>query len=292
MKFKDFVPPVAMNLYRAFLRVRPFNGQSVSSGALMRRTKKVLSKNEDIINRHEGKRCFILATGSSIENQDLTLLKDEICIGLNEFFLHSDYHTIRPAYLVFSGFGLHPKIPAEKRIPWYKNYEECTRGVSSLFLNISDFELIRENDLMTSCDVRYLKYECALSSLSDLGLNPTKRIYSSASVSIMALQIALIMGFKDIVLVGFDHDWLLRMFDDKPTHFYKHEKSIIYKGISEVKGISVISELKSLTNLFESYYYLKNFADKKQVCIYNATAGGILDVFPRVDLDSLLSKTV
>lgn len=292
MRFKDFVPPVAINFYRAILRVSPFIGRSESSGVLTRRAKEILSKNEDLVNRHEGKRCFILATGSSIKNQDLTLLKDEICIGLNEFFLHSDYYHIKPAYLVFSGFGLHPKIPAEKRIPWYKNYEESTSGVSKIFLNISDFELIQENGLMRSCDVRYLKYDYALSSLSDFGLNPTKRIYSSASVSIMALQIALVMGFREIVLIGFDHDWLLRMFDDKPTHFYEHENSIIYKGISEVKGISVISELKSLTNLLESYQYLKKFADKKQISIYNATEGGMLDVFPRVDLNSLISKTV
>jgi hypothetical protein len=189
---------------------------------------------------------------------------------------------------VFSGFGLHSKIPAEKRIPWYNNYEEHSRGISKVFLNISDFDLIQNNGLMSSCDVRYLQYKYPLSSLSNFDLDPTKRMYSSASVSIMALQIALVMGFKEIVLVGFDHDWLLRMFDERPTHFYDHDKSIIYKGISEVKGISVISELRSSVTLFESYIFLKEFADKRNTSILNATDGGILDIFPRVDLKSLL----
>ena len=47
-------------------------------------------------NKHKGKRCFIVATGSSINKLDLSLLKNEITIGIN-LILRKKYFT--PNYL-------------------------------------------------------------------------------------------------------------------------------------------------------------------------------------------------
>ena len=44
----------------------------------------------ELKNSEKGKRCFIIGTGSSIKEQNLTLLKDEIVIGVGGLFMHND----------------------------------------------------------------------------------------------------------------------------------------------------------------------------------------------------------
>ena len=47
-------------------------------------------------NKHKGQRCFIVATGSSINKLDLSFLKDEITIGINLILRKEDF---TPKYL-------------------------------------------------------------------------------------------------------------------------------------------------------------------------------------------------
>ena len=43
----------------------------------------MLSKFKDI---HKGQRCFIIGTGPSLNKTNLSLLKDEICFGVNTLY--------------------------------------------------------------------------------------------------------------------------------------------------------------------------------------------------------------
>jgi len=56
--------------------------------------------------KHLGERCFILATGPSIQEQDLTVLEGELCIAVSHFFLHKDIKRISPRYHVLAPY--HP----------------------------------------------------------------------------------------------------------------------------------------------------------------------------------------
>jgi hypothetical protein len=282
---KDFIPPVFLKL----LRSSGVSEYYIDKSGNRLHLPEILGKNEVLKNIHQGKRCFIVGTGSSIKKQNLKLLKNEFCIGLNEFFLHDDYSEIKPQYTVFSGFGIH-NVPTEKHLSWYQNYEQTITGISQPLINICDYSFIQKNSLLKKSDVKFMHFQNGFEKLEQNGIDATQTLYASSSVSVMALQLALYMGFKEIFLVGFDHDWLLRMFDKQPTHFYNHDKSIIYKGHNEVEGISVLSELKSNVNLFSNYTFLKEYADKHNVAVYNATEGGMLDVFPRVKFESTFEK--
>ena len=54
----------------------------------------------ELKNSEKGKRCFIIGTGSSIKEQDLTLLKDEIVMGVSGLFMHKDIEIFKPKYYV------------------------------------------------------------------------------------------------------------------------------------------------------------------------------------------------
>lgn len=287
LKLKDFIPPILIKILTYKKKTTPvyFNvdssGKEISIGI-----NEILKENESLKNIHQGKRCFIVGAGSSIKKQNLKLLKNEITFGLNEFFLHPDYKEIKPKYLIFSGFGIH-NVPVEKQLLWYKNYEDKIAGISTPIINVCDHNFISKNKLLSKIDKKFIQYESNLETLSGNGIDATKSLYACQGVGAMAIQVAMYMGFKEIILLGFDHDWLLRMFDNKPTHFYDHNNSIIYKGHSEVKGMSVLYQLDSLSKLFMNYTYLKNYADDTTITVANATEGGMLDVFPLVKYESL-----
>jgi hypothetical protein len=286
MRIRDFIPPIMLDGFRC---IRSVVFPKIDSN-LPRDYKKILGRNSEFKSKHAGQRCFILATGSSIAQMDLKSLAGEFCIGLNEFHLHPDYETIRPQYLVFSGFGIH-NVAAERHEKWYDNYGEITRGISIPFINICDYPLISDLGLLKENEKYFFHMNRSFSELSTSEIDASGNLYRSQGVGAMAIQLAIYMGFAEILLVGFDHDWLLRMFDHAPTHFYDHNKSIIYKGHNEVADTTVIYQATSLIGLFENYIALNSYAKQRKIDIRNATLGGMLDVFQRVNFDELINKS-
>ena len=109
------------------------------------------------------------------------------------------------------------------------------------------------------------------------------------SVSIMALEIALYMGFKTIYLIGTEHDCLVTK---RYTHFYEYSESIVsqgnqYENAQGELGGPFDLELESTYNLWRQYKKIKQIAERNGAKIYNATKGGILDIFERVEFDTL-----
>jgi hypothetical protein len=285
MKIKDFVPPI---IGKGINTVRSLIG-SLLNYKNESEYRAILSKNRNLKDKHLGQRCFILATGSSIAKMNLKPLIGEICIGLNEFHLHPDYNLIKPRYMVFSGFGIHTVDP-DRHEKWYKHYCEITHSVSIPLINICDYKFISTRDLLLHNEKYFFQLGLSYNRLPHLGIDATSKLYASQGVGAMAIQMALYMGFSEIILVGFDHDWLLRMFDLNPTHFYDHNKSVIYKGHNEVESTTVSYQAMSLIKLFANYEALNSYAASQGITICNATLGGMLDVFPRVEFNDVVAK--
>lgn len=282
---KDFIPPVILKLWPSRSKPQLYTntkGENISADS-------ILVQNKELKDKYKGKRCFIVGAGGSIKMQDLKVLKNEVVFGLNEFFLHPDYKEIAPKYLVFSGFGIH-NVPTEKQILWYQDYEKRIEGISTPLINICDYNYLAKNGLLMRSGVKFMRYENNYDLIMEQGIDAAGNLYASQGVGAMAIQIAVYMGFSEIVLLGYDHDWLLRMFDNQPTHFFDHNSSIIYKGHREVEGITVLYQLQSMTKLFSNYVQIKKYTDSKHINILNATAGGMLDVFPRVQFETLFEN--
>jgi hypothetical protein len=247
----------------------------------------ILARNKVFQNCHSGERCFILGTGPSINKQDLTLLRGEVCISLNTFYIHKDYHLINPRYHLISGLALHPLIPHEVGLQWFREMEERITD-AIIFLNYFDREFVLKHGLFKDRKVHYLFFGANWDDLLVKGIDATKALYPAQSVSVIAIQLALYMGFKEIYLLGLDHDWILRFVKRLPTHFYKPEDSILEKsGLTDWDKTDWEEQFWCNWNLWRQYKKLKAFAQSKDIAIYNATAGGLLDVFERVDYNSL-----
>ena len=132
----------------------------------------MLSKITDFKDLHSSKRCFILASGPSLSELDLSPLNRRLTIGLNRSFLafeNSYYHCVFDHRL----FELYEKELKSSRFLF--TIEDRPFGIPLHLLGTNGF----------SWDLN-------------------EGIYSGYTISYFALQLAIYMGFKEIYFLGLD----------------------------------------------------------------------------------------
>jgi len=260
-----------------FIQYLWINGKAKISAALRRRNViefKAYSRIRSFKGVHNGERCFIVLTGPSLHMQDVERLKNETCIGVNSILQLLDRTNWRPTYYAFWG--------ADKG--FNKILEDMGEQFSAIFYcntyrknmsirfdeNVYCFPWLNE---ARKINERFTLKESEYRFSDDIYVG----IATGASIAGVALQIAVYMGFKEIYLLGADCD-----FGGAVTHF---EGGDYYKKISE-EGVKIASE-----SVLIGYRAAKKYADEHDIKICNATRGGKLEVFERVDLDEILKQT-
>lgn len=246
----------------------------------------VLASNEKYKDLHRGERVFILCCGPSINQLDLQKLFQEKAIAVSDFFLHQDYEKIAPAY--YCRPKLEDYYPESGLAGWQEQFKKYI-GETQLFFDIDDYDLFYGSDILPREKLNFVSTKMRNSYFAEIDLK--KNIMGPQSVSILALQIAIYMGFSRIYLLGAEHD---SMITKKYEHFFdKKESMFTMNEDSADEDDNIILpfkiELEIQNCLWKQYATIKEIAEEKGISIYNATPGGVLDVFERVDFDTLFS---
>lgn len=246
----------------------------------------VLQKNSKYKNIHEGERVFILCTGPSISEMELTRLKDEKTIAVSGFYLHKDCQVILPDYYcapTFENF-LGPDLATE----YLRSIQKATPQTKHFF-SIHEKQVIEKMREYGEEDENYIAFVNIPSYEGWYDIDLTGLVPAPQSVAVMALEIALYMGFGTIYLLGTEHDCLVTK---QYMHFYDYNESIVSQNnkFENAQGsleMPFSKELAATYNLWDQYKQIKRIAEEKGTKIYNATKGGILDIFERVDFNTL-----
>lgn len=220
-------------------------------------------------NKFLGEKCFIIATGSSLELKDLDEIKKRhiICFGVNsivtayestqwrpDFYVIQDYHA-------FERFRNYIELMNEEKIfigsPVY-NYYKVKIPVIRYELNILNHHYY--NIIGTKPQFRYSS-------------DASKSVYNGFSVVYSAMQLATYMGFKEIYLLGVDCNYV-------PGNAYFNDAS--NKGDN---GNHVDTGL-----MIQAFLEAENFCSSHGIKIYNATRGGMLEAFERKNFDMLMDN--
>lgn len=220
---------------------------------------------------HRGKRCFIIATGPSLCVEDLNKLKNEISFSMNSIYTSYNETGWRPTYYGIQDPFVYEKIKNEIYEEEYKAVFIGSIIAEKFPIKVSDKTKLFSLDLLWQ-QIPNKRYHTKFSS------NIYSRIYSGYNIAYSMLQIAVYMGFKEIYLVGADCDYL----QDKK--YFMNDKN---RG--EEKHFTKKFYEKNTDKFILAYQVAKQYADANGIEIFNATRGGKLEVFPRVDLDSVLN---
>lgn len=204
------------------------------------------------------RRCFIVATGPSLRPEDLQILNrnNDFCISMNKIYMHKSAWT-PDAYVCVDSF-----LISESK-------DEIDNYVSRFkFIGDSNQEFWEKEhkDTYKIHTITQDSYNVIPKFSEDI----CQKVYGGSTVTYACIQIAVYLGFKEIYLLGVDCNYLK---NSQNNHFYDSE---VLDNKNHHEDRMVLA-----------FQAAKKYADEHGIKIYNATRGGALEVFERVDFDSL-----
>ncbi|MGH6944716.1 MAG: 6-hydroxymethylpterin diphosphokinase MptE-like protein [Geminicoccaceae bacterium] len=259
-RLKAHTPPPLWRLLRAGYHgaiVRPAWRWSPRARASRRR----LQAYRD---RHQGERCFIIGNGPSLNRIDLTPLRTEVTFGLNRIYLLSGRLGFRPTYyvcvnrLVLEQFASEiAAVPAPKFLGWDGRHA----------LTFDDTMVLLRSQETPS-----------------FAADPGEGLWEGSTVTYVALQLAFFMGFTTVVLIGVDHRFSA---GGPPGEVVVARHPDAEHFDPRYFGPGVRWQLPDLATSEQAYRMARQHFERHGRRVLDATAGGDLRVFERVDYGGL-----
>jgi len=248
----------------------------------------VLRKNKTLRNIHAGKRCFIIGNGPSVNTQDITRLSSEVKITVSFFFNHPDTKIVNPDYWILAdpNFWLKPEIFFSPLLKLTKD-----KAISSkLFVPTGGFPFFSSINFGSLIDLHFYHYDWAKDIQNRIDLSSGVPPFGQ-NVIIVALMLAYYLGCNPIYFIGCDHDFMKvtrEQYENiKVEHFYaNHSQNKCSEHLTWDQWQA------SMARMNYEYAQLKQYASHWGFDVYNATQGGYLDTFPRVQYESLFVRPI
>jgi len=209
---------------------------------------------KDFYNKHKGERCFVIGTGPSLNKIDLDLMDNDVTFGCNNYYKTGKV----PTYYGISDFSVWRDLRHE-----LKNIDSqffLADGAARKRLRVS---MMREPVIL----------QARLRQKFQVNLHTGPVYIGRTVVYDVCLQVCYYMGFSEVYLVGLDCDY------SGVHHFDGSRAACIYFGAAG-EWRQPFAAFRLARNAFE--------ADGRK--IYNATKGGKLEIFERVDYESLFDQ--
>ncbi|MEZ8313922.1 6-hydroxymethylpterin diphosphokinase MptE-like protein [Vibrio splendidus] len=236
-------------------------------------------KIEAFKNKYQGKRCFIIGNGPSLNDIDLTHLKDEYSFGVNSLFLKSRDVDFKPTFYVVE--DSHVMMDNFKEIDSYE--------AEFKFFPINYKPFIKKRDSVSFFKMNegFYRSESPNFCVPRFSTDASKVLYCGQSVTMINLQLAYYMGFSEVYLIGMDFSYVIPdsaemtedgilSTEDDPNHFHP-----------DYFGAGKKWHDPHLDRVLNSYRMNKLIYEADGRRIYNATVGGKLELFERKDFYSL-----
>lgn len=224
---------------------------------------------------HCGQRCFLIGNGPSLRADDLTRLHEvgEVTFAFNRVYNIFEQTPWRPTFYIsqdekmLAGCAdVVSDLKAEaKFIPIQFKWWNGIEINNAAYFNIEHQQVDDPAQFQFSDDI-------------------SRRIFNSSTGMYTAAQIAAYMGFSEIYLIGVDHHFRISQNNQGKIIVDNTVKDYFTDKYNEDKDKLYIpnTERSTLT-----YVAMKHHCDARGIKVYNATRGGKLEVFERLDFDTL-----
>jgi hypothetical protein len=215
------------------------------------------------------RRCFVIGNGPSLNKIDMTKLKDEVTIGSNGIYLNYKKMGFHPTFFTVVNY-----LIAEQMGPdILMNTESNHIYPSFLRRYFKDFQ----------GQVIYLNSESGFKASNDV----TRWISWQSTVTFFNLQIAYSLNCPEVYLIGVDNSYkpctggydgklIVQSSENDSNHF---SANYFQKGFRWQQA-----DTKNMEKCYKLIYDMFASDNRK---ITNATPEGKLEVFPRVDYNSI-----
>jgi hypothetical protein len=226
--------------------------------------------------KYKGQAGFVIGNGPSLKIEDLTEIKKHgfVSIASNKIYLAFDQTDWRPNFYTIADNLVWAKIKDSVH-----NDIQLVHIASKLDKTGANTPIRYWNTLGNQWNGNPFSFSSDLSK----GMN------TGATITYENLQIAVYIGLNPIYIIGCDHFYegesshknggMIEQ-SDKQTHFIKG-----YRSPGEVVWSAPIHHMTM------AYTSAKKYADNLGIKIYNATRGGHLEIFERVNIDDIFCNS-
>ena len=272
-----FAKSIAKKLIYLFFHIK-----SILYVTLSGKRKESLAYLKSVHNKYPGKRCFVIGNGPSLTAEDLDRLKGEITFASNRIYKIFNQTDWRPTYFTI--------------------FDEAVGKADGVIDGINSIEcemkFVREEGQYIfgkiNAPICYIRSRSSRKYLDkpNFSENMIERTYSIATVTYISLQLARHMGFSEIYLLGMDNQYAYSMLRDGTI--VKNDGGKNYFGDKADKLPDEKEDLPKFApatwEMDVAYNFAEKYSREHGFRIYNATRGGKLEVFERVDFDSLFDE--
>ena len=227
-----------------------------------------------LYNTHQGESCFVIGNGPSLTADDLNTLaeKNIDCFAMNRIFKIFPQTKWRPTYYVNTDWMLIRdvleevnNIPTDQKFfPAYHLYYQCFRKT----INKRAIIQVYYNELSFQLDC-------------------SNAVHNGGTVTISAIQLAAHMGYRNIYLLGVDHNFDNVIDENGNTVINKDVKNYFCDDYDNDLQDYVVHNLGRTT---KGYYAVQEFYPKHGVNIYNATRTTKLEAFPKISFEEAVEN--
>lgn len=213
---------------------------------------------------HEGQRCFVVANGPSLQMDDLQCLHEygELCFGVNGIYHAFSRTDWRPDFYLAGD----PKM--------FEYFQDNILSIDVRYKFLGDYVAAFWKKKIPNNVYRFHSYPVFDARNMSFSDDISVCAYDSGTIIYSVLQFAIYMGFKEIYIIGADTQMSAGQLDHFDNN-YCNVKNFKFRFPMDL--------------VLAGYEVAKKYADTCGIKIYNATRGGALEVFERVDFDDLFS---
>ncbi len=266
------------------------------------RDREILSRNRALRGKYAGKRCFIIGGGPSVSDIDLGLLRNECTFVMTEFDKDSQYNKLRPKFHAIIDSIYCYEHESEYWPSRFKAKDQSVDPSTTLLLNLETKTFVEKYNLFKKHQVYYMGTQGIFTDNLPFNIALDKYVPQPKNSVLMCLMIAAWMGFKEIYLLGCEHNFLSQNIGFGKSIVYDHS----YKdGLSELDSSNkelmdkyfrsrdiYMNYEKNIANILQLFKNYRFFFQKSKklypgINIYNATPNSFLDVFPMVNFEDI-----
>ncbi len=271
---KSLVPPIFIKSYQYFKNLIILSIPIKNP---------VIFKNNNLKKFKKNNRAFLIATGPSLAQENLKLLKGEDCFTLSNAFLLNEINIIEPLLHFFAPH--HYPITRKSFADWLKESDKILPTKTNIVMGYED-RSFKNQQIYKLREIFYLKIS---NKIDKFHINIQKPLPKFQTGSLMILPVLIYMGYKKIYLLGCDHNQL-KNFNSSIKNFYKESKDLRYTKKKKINQswLKLDKELNASLLVYKQYKEYNKIAKSRGVEIINLSKNSWLDLFKKEDLKKII----
>lgn len=234
-------------------------------------------------NTHQGESCFIIGNGPSLKAQDLEALKN------NHIFSFAS----KRINLIYDQTSWRPDIWGASDLDYIETNLEEIKAMSGYKKLLCAQTITRQIGI----DENAIYYPFIQVERRPPWFNADvmRGVHFWGTITCKLINIAVYMGFSQIYLLGVDNTFPYKRNKkgeyvcevDEKNHF---SDKYYDKKYAERLSKNIDDVIKAKQYMDESYRSVKWHCDSMGVSVVNATRGGELEIFPRMEFERVVEK--